>query len=105
MFEYGWHRLACRFSRGMQNRFRLIEGRQSMSLSPVEIEDAQKAFCRQQSATYLASPVSSKLGFALRTRGAVPMNGLRHPPQGDTNGWYLWCGEQYSDAAEFFEPL
>ena len=33
------------------------------------------------------------------------MNGLRHPPKGDANGWYVWCGEEYSDASEFFQPL
>ena len=39
--------------------------------------------------------------------GAVvswPVHGLRHPPSGDTSGWYLWTGER-SDAADFFVPL
>ena len=26
----------------------------------------------------------------------VPVNGLRHPPEEDTSGWYLWAGEQFS---------
>ena len=33
------------------------------------------------------------------------MNGLRHPAQGDTSGWYLWCGEEFSTSTEFFQPL
>src|SRR5258708_6930715 len=34
-----------------------------------------------------------------------PLNGLRHPPQGDTTGWYIWSGEQFSTDSEFFVPL
>lgn len=32
-----------------------------------------------------------------------PVHGLRHPPQGDTNGWYLWTGELDEDP-NFFLP-
>jgi hypothetical protein len=46
----------------------------------------------------------SKIGIALGSLGKSPVHGLRHPPEGDTNGWYIWCGE-YSDAADFFSPL
>lgn len=76
-----------------------------MSISPAQIEEAQRAFSRQKSTNCLASSPESKLGFALSTKGLTPVNGLRHPPQGDTNGWYLWCGEQCSDAPDFFQPL
>jgi hypothetical protein len=76
-----------------------------MSIDTAQIEEDQRAFSTQQSAAYLASPPESKLGFALSTKGLKPLNGLRHPPQGGTNGWYLWCGEEYSDAADFFQPL
>ncbi len=34
----------------------------------------------------------------------MPIHGLRHPVEGDTNGWYIWCGE-YSEADDFFQPL
>jgi hypothetical protein len=76
-----------------------------MTKSQEHIEADQRAFCREWSAPYLACPGSSKAGFALSTKGKTPINGLRHPPQGDTNGWYLWCGEEYSDAPDFFQPL
>lgn len=33
------------------------------------------------------------------------MNGLRHPATGDTNGWYIWFGEEFSTAPNFFAPL
>ena len=35
----------------------------------------------------------------------MPINGLRHPPQADTCGWYIWCGEGYEEARDFFAPL
>lgn len=46
----------------------------------------------------------SKVGIALRTLSLRPIHGLRHPPEGDTNGWYIWCGE-YSENEHFFQPL
>ena len=46
------------------------------------------------------------MGIARNVRtGAIPLNGLRHPPQGDTTGWYIWAGEELSTAPDFFEPL
>jgi hypothetical protein len=69
------------------------------------IEELQRAYCHERSTAYVASPGQSKVGFALSTKGRIPVNGLRHPPEGDTNGWYLWCGEEYSDAPNFFQPL
>ena len=35
----------------------------------------------------------------------APINGLRHPPEGDTTGWYIWAGENLSADADFFVPL
>lgn len=32
-----------------------------------------------------------------------PLHGLRHPPQADTTGWYLWTGELQEDT-DFFQP-
>jgi hypothetical protein len=32
-----------------------------------------------------------------------PLHGLRHPPQGDNTGWYLWTGELLHDP-DFFQP-
>ena len=38
-----------------------------------------------------------------RTTWAWPVHGLRHPPEGDTSGWYLWTGELRSEP-DFFRP-
>ena len=37
-------------------------------------------------------------------KGMLPVNGLRHWPEGDTSGWYIWAGE-YSEDPDFFKPL
>ncbi len=46
-----------------------------------------------------------KIGLALETLGQQPINGLRHPPEKDTTGWYIWGGHELSSADDFFEPV
>jgi len=47
----------------------------------------------------------SKLGVSSNIREVVsPLHGLRHAPEGDTNGWYIWRGN-YDDDPGFFAPL
>jgi len=40
-----------------------------------------------------------------KRKAACLSNGLRHSPQGDTTGWYLWCGEEFSSNADSFSPV
>jgi len=47
---------------------------------------------------------NSKVGIAIGSLGKGTIHGLRHPESGDTNGWYIWCGE-LSTADDFFSPL
>lgn len=47
----------------------------------------------------------SKVGIALSTIGKQPINGLRHNPTDTTNGWYIWCGSEFSEDPDFFSPL
>jgi hypothetical protein len=70
-----------------------------------KIEALQRAFCAERQTEFVAAPPDLKSGFALSTKGQNPINGLRHPLEGDTTGWYLWCGEHFSDALDFFAPL
>lgn len=70
------------------------------------IEDLQKDICKKQGAEFLSSPEDLKVGIAMNVReGIVPINGLRHPPEGDTTGWYIYAGEELSTAHDFFKPL
>lgn len=45
------------------------------------------------------------MGLAVDTVDQVPINGMRIQPGEGTNGWFLWCGKERSDDAEFFAPL
>lgn len=70
------------------------------------IELAQREICEKFGAEYLACAANQKVGISKNIRsGALPLNGLRHLPTGDTTGWYLWAGEHLSDAPDFFMPL
>src|SRR5256885_5694679 len=70
-----------------------------------ELRSQQLAICEKYGQPCIIPPPDSKIGFALKTAGKVPINGLRHPEKADTNGWYIWCGEELSKAPDFFSPL
>ena len=70
------------------------------------IEISQKKICDKYGVPFCASPSGMKVGIALNVReGLMPINGLRHPPEGDTTGWYIWAGEELSGDPGFFKPL
>lgn len=46
-----------------------------------------------------------KVGIALETLHLEPLNGLRHPAQGELSGWFIWGGTELSEAPDFFKPL
>lgn len=65
----------------------------------------QIRICQENKTQYFPCDPESKVGISKDfSKNNFPINGLRHPPQGDTNGWYLWSGENLSDADDFFSP-
>jgi hypothetical protein len=67
---------------------------------------AQLAVCERFDAAPYPAPEASKVGIARDTGlHIVPINGLRHLPEGDTSGWYIWAGTELSAEPDFFEPL
>lgn len=65
----------------------------------------QADVCRRYGAEIHTPEPGSRLGLAQGAAcGILPINGLGHPPHGDTSGWYMWSGA-YSDDPVFFEPL
>ena len=75
-------------------------------MSQSAIEELQKEICQKYSAEFLASNHALKLGISNNVRdGVTPINGFRHPPECDTTGWYIYAGEELSDASDFFKPL
>ena len=70
------------------------------------ISEAQRIVCESQGVGCVPAADDLKVGVASNVReGLLPLNGLRHPPVGDTTGWYIWAGEKYSDDPDFFLPL
>jgi len=70
------------------------------------IEDLQKELCKKYEVEFLSSPNDLKIGITTNVREhVVPINGFRHPPEGDTTGWYIYAGEELSDDPDFFKPL
>jgi hypothetical protein len=69
-----------------------------------EIE--QMTLCKRYGAVFTPSSEHLKVGVAKNVReGTLPINGLRHPPAGDTTGWYIWAGEEPGEDPDFFLPL
>ncbi len=67
----------------------------------------QYVTCQRFNVTCVPCPPDCKVGVARNVRddGLWPLNGLRHAPEGDTTGWYIWAGERLSQALNFFVPL
>lgn len=72
----------------------------------MDIAASQMEICRKYDADCVMPNRDSKVGISDNFfSGQLPLNGLRHPPEGDTCGWYLWAGETLSDASDFFKAL
>ncbi len=68
--------------------------------------DEQLALCRKYGVTLCPTPPDLKAGVAANVRdGVLPVNGLRLHPEAGTTGWFIWAGEEMSDADDFFLPL
>lgn len=65
----------------------------------------QQDVCRRFGAKFDPPRAESKVGIALQTHGQLPLNALRHPPEADTCGWYVWWGDTLSWGPAFFQPL
>jgi hypothetical protein len=69
-------------------------------------DKAQLEVCTRYRAEPFPTPGSLKVGIAWNVRDGVhPLSGLRCRPLGDTSGWYIWAGEEWSDDPDFFAPL
>ena len=69
-------------------------------------EDSQKALCKKYATEFLGSSSQWKIGIASNVgQGVEPINGFRHPPQGETTGWYVYAGETLFDDRDSFLPL
>jgi hypothetical protein len=66
----------------------------------------QREFCYSKGVDFCASDPDSKLGMSDNLRKhIIPVNGLRHEPAGETNGWYIWGGNEFLAAENLFQPI
>jgi hypothetical protein len=70
-----------------------------------QIEILQHRVCQQYRAEHIPALGEVISGFASITEDRLPINGLRHSQTGETTGWYIWCGEEFSHHADFFQPI
>lgn len=65
----------------------------------------QKEICNKYGYNFSPSDLHLKVGISLNmVDGKEPIHALRHPPEGDTTGWYIWKGD-YSEDSDFFQAL
>lgn len=65
--------------------------------------EPQKQLCQQHQAAW--SPINKKSYIGIGgDLVKEPLNGLRHPSQQGTTGWFIWAGD-YSEREDFFKPL
>lgn len=73
-----------------------------------EVKIRQNEICNRFDVPYFAAPFEKLIGIATKTFSSklLPINGMRHPVESEqSSNWYVWAGEQFSDADDFFEPL
>ncbi len=71
-----------------------------------EITLKQQEVCARFNAGYCACDLTLKVGIAQNALdGLRPLNGIRMRPENNTSGWYIWGGETFSEAPDFFQPL
>lgn len=75
-----------------------------MSIMEEPLED-QVSVCKRIGSPIVPLDPLMKIGIALSSIGSEPLNALRHPPDGNTSGWYIWGGTELSVEPGFFEPL
>ena len=75
-------------------------------MSDSDPKEQQLKICNKFKVPWVNSPPHLKVGIAKNVGdGLMPVNGLRHHPTGDTTGWYIWAGETFSTAPDFFVPV
>jgi hypothetical protein len=67
--------------------------------------DQQQALCKKYDAPFFEAPTRLKVGIARNVKDGIQLiNGLRHPPEGDTSGWYIWRVRYYPKPLTFSCP-
>lgn len=64
----------------------------------------QIKICEKYGAKFLEANINLKVGISenIIDGTIMPLNALRHLPEVDTTGWYIWAGNEISDDENFF---
>jgi len=67
----------------------------------------QIQLCKKYKTDHFPAPEHLRLGISMNIMEHIyPINGLRHPPVGNTCGWYVWAGRgEVPTDPDFFKPL
>ncbi|WP_285060263.1 immunity protein Imm33 domain-containing protein [Pedobacter ginsengisoli] len=72
----------------------------------MDFNKEQLLICQRFNSPFVEAGRHLKVGISKNVlEGAWPLNGMRHPLEGDTTGWYIWSGEDFSQAPDFFVPM
>lgn len=67
--------------------------------------EEQRRFCRANNLEYFAADEEKKMGISSDALvGLLPLHGLRHRPEGDATGWYIWAND-YEEGPDFFNAM
>jgi hypothetical protein len=70
-----------------------------------EVEEAQRQVCARYGIAPMPPEETFKIGISEGAlNGERPLNGLRHPPDDGTTGWFIWAGTDLSEDPSFFKP-
>ncbi len=70
------------------------------------LETRQREICKLHGSPFVVSPANLKVGISENSKeDIILLNGLRHRPEGNTTGWYIWRGEAPTQSPDFFVPL
>jgi len=60
--------------------------------------------CEWQKVKPIMPKPNSIIGLAIENLDKGIIHGLRHNPESNSNGWFIWTGE-YSEKEDFFKPI
>jgi hypothetical protein len=70
------------------------------------IIQSQQDISQKVGAVFSPSNPDSMIGIHLDGFLTImPINGLRHSPEGVGNGWFIWCGGEIPQDSDFFQPM
>jgi hypothetical protein len=76
-------------------------------MKPDEIIREQEIVCKKYKSLFVLPDKNLMVGISKDLfSGEVPINGLRHLPEGQGSGWFFWTGGEIpQDDPKYFKPL